>query len=80
MALAGKDEMDMDDFLSMMDTAVQAVEQRGKATVEEATMLDAMVPSLKAMKTRRQRERASGKRWRPESGQPGPAQSTPKIW
>jgi dihydroxyacetone kinase-like protein len=50
MALAGKEEMDMDDFLSMMDTAVQAVEQRGKATVEEATMLDAMVPSLKAMK------------------------------
>ena len=38
------------DILSMMDTAVQAVEQRGKATVEEATMLDAMVPSLKAMK------------------------------
>ena len=50
MALAGKEEMDMDDFLSMMDTVVQAVEQRGKATVEEATMLDAMVPSLKAMK------------------------------
>ena len=45
MALAGKEEMDMDDFLSMMDTAVQAVEQRGKATVE-----DAMVPSLKTMK------------------------------
>ena len=41
MALAGKEEMDMDDFLSMMDTAVQAVEQRGKATVEEATMKDA---------------------------------------
>ena len=50
MALAGKEEVDMEDFLSMMDTAVQAVEQRGKATVEEATMLDAMVPSLKAMK------------------------------
>ena len=41
MALAGKEEMDMD---------VQAVEQRGKATVEEATMLDAMVPSLETMK------------------------------
>ena len=38
MAMAGKEEMDMDDFLSMMKTAV-----------EEATMLDAMVPSLKAM-------------------------------
>ena len=49
MAMAGKEEMDMDDFLSMMKTAVEAVEQRGKATVEEATMLDAMVPSLKAM-------------------------------
>ena len=42
MALAGKEEMDMADFLTMMDTAVQAVEQRGKATVEEATMLKAM--------------------------------------
>ena len=40
----------MADFLTMMDTAVQAVEQRGKATVEEATMLDAMIPSLNAMK------------------------------
>lgn len=49
MAMAGKNEMDMNDFLSMMKTAVEAVEQRGKATVEEATMLDAMVPSLKAM-------------------------------
>ncbi len=49
MAMAGKEEMDMDDFLSMMKNAVEAVEQRGKATVEEATMLDAMVPSLKAM-------------------------------
>ena len=32
-----------------MKTAIEAVEQRGHATVEEATMLDAMVPSLKAM-------------------------------
>ena len=39
MALAGKEEMDMDDFLSMMDTAVQAVEQRGKATVEELSLI-----------------------------------------
>lgn len=49
MAMMGKTEMDIQDFLAMMKAAVEAVEQRGHATVEEATMLDAMVPSLKAM-------------------------------
>lgn len=49
MALAGKEQMDMQDFLGMMQVIIEAVEQRGKATVEEATMLDAMVPSLVAM-------------------------------
>lgn len=49
MALMGKTEMDIPDFLGMMKAAIEAVEQRGHATVEEATMLDAMVPSLKAM-------------------------------
>lgn len=50
MAMAGKTEMGMEDFLTMMDTAVEAVKQRGKAAEEEATMLDAMCPSLRAMK------------------------------
>lgn len=49
LALAGKEEMNLGDFLSMMHTAIEAVEQRGKAALEEATMLDAMIPSLKAM-------------------------------
>ena len=49
MVLAGKNEMDITDFLAMMKAAVEGVMQRGHATVEEATMLDAMVPSLKAM-------------------------------
>ncbi|MGL5437508.1 MAG: dihydroxyacetone kinase subunit DhaL [Lachnospiraceae bacterium] len=49
MALAGKHEMDTEDFLVMMKAAIDAVAQRGKAVVEEATMLDAMVPSLQAM-------------------------------
>lgn len=49
MAMMGKTEMDIQDFLTMMKTAIEAVEQRGHATVEEATMLDAMVPSLQAM-------------------------------
>lgn len=46
----GKMEMDLDDFINMLAEAVAAVEHRGKSTVEEATMLDAMVPSLEAIK------------------------------
>lgn len=48
-AMAGKSTMDMQDFLIIMKAAIEAVEQRGHAAVEEATMLDAMIPSLKAM-------------------------------
>ncbi len=54
MAAAGKMQVDIDDFLTLLSAAVEAVEQRGKATVEEATMLDAMVPSLQAMKEARE--------------------------
>lgn len=49
MAMAGKTEVDQKDFLEMMKTATDAVMQRGKAAAEEATMLDAMLPALKAM-------------------------------
>ena len=49
MTMAGKNEISVDDFLAMMKAAVEGVMQRGHATVEEATMLDAMVPSLDAM-------------------------------
>lgn len=50
MALGGKMEIGMEDFLKGMDTAVEAVMQRGKAVAEEATMLDAMIPAVAAMK------------------------------
>ena len=50
MALNGKVEIGIDDFLKGMDAAVEAVKQRGKAAAEEATMLDAMIPALTAMK------------------------------
>lgn len=50
MTMVGKNEISVDDFLAMMQAAVEGVMQRGHATVEEATMLDAMVPSLDAMK------------------------------
>ncbi len=59
MALAGKMEMNLDDFLYMLDAAVEAVKQRGKAVEEEATMLDAMCPSLGAMKAARDEGKAA---------------------
>ena len=49
MSAAGKEELSMDDFIGVMKAATEAVEQRGKAVLDEATMLDAMIPSLKAM-------------------------------
>ena len=48
-AAAGKTELNMSDFLIILKDAVDAVANRGKAVVGEATMLDAMVPSLNAM-------------------------------
>lgn len=49
LVMAGKEEMNLLDFLNTMDAAVEAVKQRGKSTTEEKTMLDAMVPSLQVM-------------------------------
>lgn len=46
----GKTELTMEDFLSMLDAAVEGVKFRGKSTTGEQTMLDAMVPALEAMK------------------------------
>ncbi|RGY98270.1 dihydroxyacetone kinase subunit DhaL [Clostridium sp. AM58-1XD] len=50
MVLAGKEQMSFNDFLAAMDAAVEGVQMRGRSTVEEKTMLDAMVPALNAMK------------------------------
>ena len=50
MALNGKTEMTFDDFLAAFQVGVEGVGMRGKSTVEEATMLDAMVPALNAMR------------------------------
>ena len=50
MAMAGRREMGPDDFVTMLDAACEAVKQRGKAVEGEATMLDAMMPSLRAVR------------------------------
>lgn len=49
-AFSGKTEISIADFIAGMEMACDAVMQRGKAAAEEATMLDAMIPALAAMK------------------------------
>ena len=49
-AAAGKHNMDMKDFLAILDAAIGGVAMRGKAVKGEKTMLDAMYPACDAMK------------------------------
>ncbi|ARP49788.1 MULTISPECIES: dihydroxyacetone kinase subunit DhaL [Caproicibacterium] len=50
MAVGSKTEISTDDFLNLMDAAAAGVKQRGHAEPEDATMLDAIIPALDAMK------------------------------
>lgn len=50
MALKGKEEIVMADFLTGFEQAVEGIKVRGKAVRGEKTMLDAMIPALEAMK------------------------------
>ena len=49
MVMANKNTMDMSDFLSCINAAVEGVMMRGRAVQGEKTMLDAMIPALQAM-------------------------------
>ena len=46
----GKTEMNMEDFLQILDEGIAGVQKRGKAVVGEKTMIDAMIPARDAMK------------------------------
>jgi len=46
----GKTEIGIDDFIGMMEDAIAGIKMRGKSDVGAATMLDAMVPALDAIK------------------------------
>ena len=48
--LKGKTEITMDDFLGMMDTAIEQIQKLGHAVEGEKTMIDSMIPATKAMK------------------------------
>jgi dihydroxyacetone kinase-like protein len=48
--VAGKTELDLNDFMSMLEAALEGVKSRGKAVVGEKTMVDAIEPALEALK------------------------------
>jgi dihydroxyacetone kinase-like protein len=50
-ACAGKSELEAADVASMFETGVQGLQQRGKAQLEDKTMIDAWLPAVDAMKT-----------------------------
>lgn len=49
-ALAGKRELYEQDYIVLLETAVEGIKARGKARQGEKTMLDALVPALAAAK------------------------------
>lgn len=49
MALKGKEDILVGDFLEAFQTAIEGIQMRGKSTEGEKTMLDAMIPAKKAI-------------------------------
>ena len=50
MKVPGKAEVDMVDFMAMLEAAIDGVKIRGKSIPGEKTMLDAMVPAMEALR------------------------------
>lgn len=46
----GKEEVDFDEFILMMESGVAIIEKRGKAVVGDKTMVDTLRPALDALK------------------------------
>lgn len=49
-ALAGKSEVEPGDWASALEAGVKGVQARGKAELGDATMLDALLPAVQALK------------------------------
>ncbi len=51
MALSGKDEVSADDWAAALEAAVKGVQMRGKAELEDKTMIDALIPARDTYKS-----------------------------
>jgi dihydroxyacetone kinase-like protein len=50
MAVAGKYELEAEDILAALDSALKGVVMRGKANLDDKTMVDAITPAVEAMR------------------------------
>jgi phosphoenolpyruvate---glycerone phosphotransferase subunit DhaL len=50
-ASAGKTELDLAGWTEALEAAVKGVQARGKAELEDKTMIDALVPALEALRS-----------------------------
>jgi len=48
-ALGGKSEMDLSDWTAAVETGVKGLQMRGKAELEDKTMIDAWIPARDAL-------------------------------
>ncbi|TYP58850.1 dihydroxyacetone kinase subunit DhaL [Thermosediminibacter litoriperuensis] len=53
-AVAGKNELDFNDLVSLMEAALEGIKYRGKAERGEKTIVDALEPAVEALKLRRE--------------------------
>lgn len=51
MALSGKNEVSADDWAAALEAAVKGVQMRGKAELEDKTMVDALIPARDTYKS-----------------------------
>ncbi|MCB9421803.1 MAG: dihydroxyacetone kinase ADP-binding subunit DhaL [Ardenticatenaceae bacterium] len=51
MAMAAKEELSDEDLLQLLEAGVEGIVQRGRAQLEDKTMIDAWYPALDAMRT-----------------------------
>jgi dihydroxyacetone kinase-like protein len=51
MALSGKNEVSADDWAAALEAAVKGVQMRGKAELEDKTMIDALIPARDTYKS-----------------------------
>ncbi len=50
MAVAGKHELEAEDLLAILDAALKGVVMRGRANLDDKTMVDAITPAVAAMR------------------------------
>jgi dihydroxyacetone kinase-like protein len=50
MAMAAKEELNDEDLLKLLDSGVEGIVQRGRAQLEDKTMIDAWYPALDALR------------------------------